>query len=143
MLESRFREEVIYWLSQYNTAKQRLDELSNQLKQSEGEIISLREKVSNLENQYNAAKEEINKLDELEKESTSAIAYYREKMDETISNLRKTIERYRVILGDDRTAFESSTVKILEDLKITQKIAESFVLFSFDIKFCLETNKGN
>ena len=68
LLESRFREEVEYWLSQYNTAKQRLDELSNQLKQSEGEVISLREKVSNLENHYNAIKEEINKLDELKKE---------------------------------------------------------------------------
>jgi hypothetical protein len=121
LLESRFREEVRYWLSQYNTAKQRLDELSNQLKQSEGEIISLREKVSNLEKHYNATKEEINKLDELEKESTSAIAYYRERMDEAISNLKKTIERYRAILGDDRVAFESSTVKILEDLKLTQE----------------------
>jgi hypothetical protein len=49
LLESRFREEVRYWLSQYNTAKQRLDESSNQLKKNEGEIISLREKVSNLE----------------------------------------------------------------------------------------------
>jgi hypothetical protein len=71
--------------------------------------------------QYNAAKEEINKLDELEKESTSDIAYYREKMDEAIDNLKRTIEKYRVILGDDRVAFESSTVKILEDLKLTQE----------------------
>jgi hypothetical protein len=42
-------------------------------------------------------------------------------MDEAINNLRKTIERYRAILGDDRVAFESSTVKILEDLKLTQE----------------------
>jgi hypothetical protein len=121
LLESRFREEVIYWLSQYNTAKQRLDELPNQLKQSEGEVTSLREKVSNLENLYKAKNEEVKKLDELEKESTSAIAYYRERMDDAINNLRKTIERYRAILGDDRVAFESSTVKILEDLKLTQE----------------------
>jgi len=121
LLEGRFREEVMYWLSQYNTAKQRLDELSNELKQSEGEVISLREKVSNLENLYKATNEEVKKLDELEKESTSIIAYYRERMDDAINNLRKTIERYRAVLGDDRVAFQSSTVKILEDLKLTQE----------------------
>jgi polyhydroxyalkanoate synthesis regulator phasin len=128
LLERGFRKEIEYWLSQYNSAKQRLDDLSNQLKQKEGEINTLKEKVSNLENQYNVAKEEtnrlnstINKLDELELESTSAITYYREKMDEAIRNLKRTIEKYRAILGDDRVAFESSTVKILEDLKLTQQ----------------------
>jgi polyhydroxyalkanoate synthesis regulator phasin len=128
LLERGFRKEIEYWLSQYNSAKQRLDDLSNQLKQKEGEINTLKEKVSNLENQYNVAKEEtnrlnstINKLDELERESTSAIAYYREKMDEAMRNLKRTIEKYRAILGDDRVAFESSTVKILEDLKLTQE----------------------
>jgi len=140
LLESRFREEVEYWLSQYNTAKQRLDELSNQLKKNEGEVISLREKVSNLENQYNATKEEINKLDELEKESTSAIAYYRERMDDAINNLRKTIERYRVILGDDRVAFESSTIKILEDLKLTQeKLQKVLPYFPLTLNFAWES----
>jgi chromosome segregation ATPase len=142
LLENRFREELRYWLSQYNTAKQRLDELSNQLKQSEGEIISLREKVRNLENQYNAAKEKVNKLDELEKESTSAIAYYRERMDEAINNLRKTIERYRAILGDDRVAFESSTVKILEDLKLTQeKLQKVLPYFPLILNFAWKRTK--
>jgi len=63
----------------------------------------------------------INKLDELERESTSAIAYYRERMDEAIRKLKDTIEKYRALLGDERVSFESSTVKILEDLKITQE----------------------
>jgi len=141
-LESRFREEVIYWLSQYNTAKQRLDELSNELKQSEGVVTSLREKVSNLENLYKAANEEVKKLDELEKESTSAIAYYREKMDESINNLKKTIERYRALLGDDRVAFESSTIKILEDLKLTQeKLQKVLSYFPVILNFAWEPTK--
>jgi chromosome segregation ATPase len=87
LLERAFRKEIEYWLSQYNSAKNMIDKLSNQLKQKEGEIISLKEKASYLENQYNSATEEINKLnstisklDELEKESTSDITYYREKM---------------------------------------------------------------
>jgi hypothetical protein len=63
----------------------------------------------------------INKLDELERESISAIAYYRERMDEAIRKLKDTIERYRALLGDERVSFESSTVKILEDLKSTQE----------------------
>jgi hypothetical protein len=142
LLESRFREEVIYWLSQYNTAKQRLDELSNQLKQSEGEVISLREKVSNLENLYKAKNEEVKKLDELEKESTSAIAFYRERMDNAINNLRKTIERYRAILGDDRVAFESSTIKILEDLKLTQeKLQKVLPYFPLILNFTWKPTK--
>jgi hypothetical protein len=92
------------------------------------EINSLKEKTSYWEARYNTAMEEvgrlnsiINKLDDLERESTSAIAYYRERMDEAIRNLKETIERYRALLGDERVSFESSTVKILEDLKITQE----------------------
>jgi chromosome segregation ATPase len=142
-LERAFRKEIKYWLSQYNSAKDMIDKLSNQLKQSEGEIDSLKEKANYLENQYNSTTEEINKLnstinklDELEKESTSDIAYYREKMNEAINNLKRTIEKYRALLGDDRVAFESSTVKILEDLKITQeKLQKVLPYFPLILKF--------
>jgi hypothetical protein len=78
----------------------------------------------------------INKLDELERESTSAIAYYRERMNEAIRNLKETIERYRALLGDERVSFESSTVKILEDLKITQEKLQKFLpYFPLILKF--------
>jgi hypothetical protein len=63
----------------------------------------------------------LDKLDELEKESTSAISLYQQRMDEAIEGLRKTIEKYRILLGDERVSFESSTLKVLEDLKITQE----------------------
>jgi hypothetical protein len=92
-LERRFRKEVNYWIDQYNSAKKDLEELSLRL----------------------------DKLDELEKESTSAISLYQQRMDEAIEGLRKTIEKYRILLGDERVSFESSTLKVLEDLKITQE----------------------
>jgi hypothetical protein len=71
--------------------------------------------------QYNFAREKLIHQDELEKESTSAISLYQQRMDEAIEGLRKTIEKYRVLLGDERVSFESSTLKVLEDLKITQE----------------------
>jgi hypothetical protein len=42
-------------------------------------------------------------------------------MDEAIRKLKEIIERYRVLLGDERVSFESYTVKLLEDLKSTQE----------------------
>jgi hypothetical protein len=84
----------------------------------------------------------INKLDELERESTSAIAYYRERMDEAIRKLKDTIEKYRALLGDERVSFESSTVKILEDLKITQeKLQKVSPYFPLILKFYWKPTK--
>jgi hypothetical protein len=143
LLEGRFREELNYWMNQYNSAKDMIDKLSGQLKQREEEVGSLKEKAGYYETQYNSAIEEINKLnstvnklDELERESTSDIAYYREKMDEAIRKLRETIEKYRVTLGDERVYFESSTLKILEDLKVTQeKLQKVSPYFPLILKF--------
>jgi hypothetical protein len=42
-------------------------------------------------------------------------------MDEAIRKLKETIERYRGILGDERVAFEYSTLKILEDLRLAEE----------------------
>jgi hypothetical protein len=127
-LERRFMEEVNYWINQYNSAKDAVDKLSNKLRQQEGEISNLRDEVNYLRAQYNSKSEEVskltltvNKLDELERESTSSISYYREKMEEAIKRLRETIEKYRAVLGDERVSFESKTLKVLEDLKLTQE----------------------
>jgi hypothetical protein len=127
-LERRFMEEVNYWIDQYNSAKDAVDKLSNKLRQQEGEISNLRDEVNYLRAQYNSKSEEVskltltvNKLDELERESTSSISYYREKMEEAIKRLRETIEKYRAVLGDERVSFESTTLKVLEDLKLTQE----------------------
>jgi hypothetical protein len=125
---ARSKEELEYLMQRYSYAREEVSRLSEKLKQSVEEINSLKEKTSYWETQYNTAREEvgklnsiINKLDELERESTSAITYYRERMNEAIRNLREIIERYRVLLGDERVSFESSTVKILEDLKLMQE----------------------
>jgi len=54
----------------------------------------------------------ITSLDEFERESTSAISLYQEKMKEAINSLRNTIEKYRVILGEERVSFKSSSLKV-------------------------------
>jgi type I site-specific restriction endonuclease len=109
LLERRFVDEVNYWINQYNSAKDAVDKLLNQLRQQEGEISNLRDEVNYWRAQYSSKSEEVgkltltvNKLDELERESTSSIAYYREKMGEAIKRLRETIEKYRAILGGER-----------------------------------------
>jgi archaellum component FlaC len=125
---AKSKEELEHLIQQYNTTKEEVSRLSEMLKQSVEEINSLKEKVGYWEARYNTTREEvgrlnstINKIDELERESTSAIEYYRGRMDEAIRKLKETIEKYRVLLGDERVSFESSTVKILEDLKLTQE----------------------
>ena len=65
--------------------------------------------------------ETIYKIDELKKESSSAILLYKERMDEAVERLRKTIEKYKMILGDEKVSFESTTLKVIEDLKITRE----------------------
>jgi predicted nucleic acid-binding Zn-ribbon protein len=125
---AKSKEELEHLIQQYNTTKEEINRLSEKLKQSEEEINNLKEKASYWEARYNTTREEIgrlnsiiNKIDELERESTSAIAYYRGRMDEAIRKLREVIERYRVLLGDERVSFEYSTLKILEDLRLAEE----------------------
>jgi archaellum component FlaC len=127
-LERRFRSEVSHWMNEYNSAKETVEKLSQQLNVSRDEISRLSGEVNNWKNQYNVARDEVNRLgstvnilDELEKESTEAISFYRERMEEAIRRLKNTIEKYRAILGDERVSFESSSLKVLEDLKTTQE----------------------
>jgi archaellum component FlaC len=127
-LERRFRSEVSYWMNEYNSAKEMVEKLSQQLNVSRDEISRLSGEVNNWKNQYNVARDEVNRLgstvnilDELEKESTEAISFYRERMEEAIRRLKNIIEKYRAILGDERVSFESSSLKVLDDLKITQE----------------------
>jgi len=146
---ARSKEELEYLMQRYSSAREEVERLSEKLKQSVDEINNLRDKASYWEAQYNTAREEvgrlnsiINKLDDLERESTSAIAYYRGRMDEAIRNLKETIERYRALLGDERVSFESSTVKILEDLKLTQeKLQKVLPYFPLILKFYWKPTK--
>jgi predicted metal-dependent hydrolase len=105
-----------------------VENLSQQLNVSKDEISRLSGEVNNWKNQYNTAQEEVDRLisivnasDAFEKESTAAISVYKERMEEAIRALQNTIEKYRVILGDERVSFESSSLKVLDDLKITQE----------------------
>jgi len=146
---TKSKEELEHLIQQYNTTKEEVSRLSEMLKQSEEEINNLKEKVGYWEAQYNTAREEverlnstINKIDELERESTLAIAYYRGRMDEAIRKLKEIIERYRVLLGDERISFESSTVKLLEDLRLTQeKLQKVLPYFPLILNFSWKPTK--
>jgi plasmid maintenance system antidote protein VapI len=146
---ARSKEELEHLIQQYNTTKEEANRLSEMLKQSVEEINNLKEKVGYWEARYNTAREEvgrlnstINKIDELERESTSAIAYYRGRMDEAIRKLKEIIERYRVLLGDERVSFEYSTLKILEDLKLTQeKLQKVLPYFPLVLNFSWKPTK--
>jgi hypothetical protein len=127
-LEKRFSSEVNHWINEYNSAKEMVEKLSQQLNVSGDEISRLSAEVNNWKDKYNAAKEEANKLssivnasDAFEKESATAISLYKERIEEAIRALQNTIEKYRVILGDERVSFESSSLKVLDDLKITRE----------------------
>jgi plasmid maintenance system antidote protein VapI len=146
---TRSKEELEHLIQQYNTTREEVSRLSEKLEQSVEEINNLKEKASYWEARYNTTREEIgrlnsiiNKIDDLERESTSAIAYYRGRMDEAIRKLKEIIERYRVLLGDERISFESSTVKILEDLKLTQeKLQKVLPYFPLILNFSWKPTK--
>ena len=106
-LEERFRAEVNYWMGRYESANAELNNLAAQHNAAQKKIEDLTLQVR--------------RLDELEVESTSAISFYRRQVDEAIEGLRNTIEKYRTILGGERVAFETATLKVLEDLKITKE----------------------
>jgi chromosome segregation ATPase len=128
LLEERFRAEVSYWINEYNMARERLNQLEQEYNSAKETITNLtneynlvRERINQLQEQHNSTLETISSMDRLEKESNQAILHYRERMDEAIKALRNTVEKYRVILGDERVSFESSTLKVLEDLKLSQE----------------------
>jgi len=114
LLERMFRDEINYWVNEYNSARESLDKLIRQYN-------SIKESLSECIDKYTSMEEAIYRIDELERESNSAILLYMERMDEAVERLRKTIEKYRMILGDEKVSFESSTLKVLEDLKITKE----------------------
>jgi archaellum component FlaC len=150
------KEYVSYWKNKYNSMQDEVNklntkvgELSSKLNEANEKIDSLDKELYDWKSKYESTKEEANRLksiigsmDELERESVDAISYYREKMNEAIDNLKRTIEKYRAILGDDRVAFESSTVKILEDLKLTQeKLQKVLPYFPLILNFALKPTK--
>ncbi len=107
-LRERFMGEVGYWMSRYNAAEE-------ELKKTAEKVDSLNKVLS-----YQ---------DGLEYESSSAISYYRQGMEEAISKLRNTVEKYRTILGDERVSFESASLKVLEDLNSAEKRLEKVLTY--------------
>ncbi|MEZ0346230.1 MAG: hypothetical protein ABWK01_06750, partial [Infirmifilum sp.] len=88
-LERSFRTEINYWVGRYKEAEARVNGLSQTLKYE----------------------------DELEKETVAQISIYKQQMQEAINGLKKTIEKYKPLLGEDRVAFESETLDLLREMK--------------------------
>jgi len=106
-LEKRFRAEVNYWIDKYNSVNTELNNLTAQYSDAEKQIEELTL--------------QIRIMNELEVESTSAISFYQLQMEEAIKGLKNAIEKYQSILGGERVAFESSSLRALEDLKVTKE----------------------
>jgi len=114
-LQEKFRKEVSYWMNQYYIASEELKKNVIKVSQLEGEVNSLNKVVS-----YQ---------DKLENEATSAISDYKQRMEEAVNKLKNTIEKYRIILGDERVSFESASLKVLEDLKLTENKLEKVLAY--------------
>ena len=150
------QKDVSYWRSQYNSMQDevselnaKVGELSSKLNEANERIYSLEVELGDWKSKYESTREEVDRLrsiigsmDELERESVYVISYYREKMSDAIDSLKRTIEKYRVVLGDDRVAFESSTVKLLEDLRLTQeKLQKVLPYFPLILNFAWKPTK--
>ena len=132
-LEKAFREEVTYWIEQYRRAEEQLEATSRrttaledevrrareELQKVGGEVASLESLLREKEDEAAALRQALAYRDQLEEEALRAV--YQEKLEEAISGLRRTVEKYRALLGEDKVAFESAVVKILEEYKITQE----------------------
>ncbi|MEM4970327.1 MAG: glycoside hydrolase family 99-like domain-containing protein [Sulfolobales archaeon] len=120
LLERAFRAEISYWINEYNSAREELESLKRRLAMLEDDVHRLSSTV-----EY---------LDGLERESLSAISIYRQRMLDAIEGLRRAVERYRLLLGDDRVAFERSVLGVLEDLRDAEdslyRLARYFPLIS-------------
>mgnify|MGYP001095091950 CR=1 FL=1 len=120
-LESRFREEVDYWVGRYNSANAELNNLATQLNAAERRIEDLVARHNAAQRRIEDLTLQVRSLGELEVESTSAISFYQQQLEEAIKGLKNTVEKYRSILGEERVAFETATLKVLEDLKVTRE----------------------
>ena len=134
MLEKSFRAEINYWSKKYKEASEKYDEAMKKMKEYEAKISPLESKISALNQSLAEKQAEVARLeervedlsqtlkyeDELEAESTSALAIYKQQMEEAIEGLKRTIEKYSPLLGEDRVRFESESLKVLEDLHITK-----------------------
>jgi len=113
-LEERFRAEVNYWVDKYSSAYARLNSANAELNNLAAQHDAALKKIEDL-------KLEVRRLDGLEAESSTAISLYKQQVEEAIKGLKNTIEKYRSILGEERVAFESASLKVLEELKFTKE----------------------
>jgi hypothetical protein len=122
LLEKSFRAEINYWMNKYNKANEEIKKIESKNKSLNQSLKESQEKVSELT-------QTLSYEDELEKESTSAITFYKQQMNEAISKLKQTIEKYRILLGDERVSFELASLKALENLHITKENLDKVIKY--------------
>jgi DNA repair exonuclease SbcCD ATPase subunit len=81
------------------------------------EYNSTIENYDNLNKKYEEIAKRIDNINELQKESANIIDNYRENIEELISKLEETINKYSKVVGEEYLKFDRSFVEILKENK--------------------------
>jgi flagellar biosynthesis chaperone FliJ len=117
----------------------------NEMNKLTEEYNSTIEKYDNLNKKYEEIAKRIDNINELQKESANVIDSYRENIEELISKLEETINKYSKVVGEEYLKFDRSFVEILKENKNIPtdylKVAKYFPLIkrvSFESKLVKE-----
>jgi flagellar biosynthesis chaperone FliJ len=89
----------------------------NEMNKLTEEYNSTIENYDNLNKKYEEITKHIDNINELQKESANVIDNYRENIEELISKLEETIEKYSKVVGEEYLKFDRSFVEILKENK--------------------------
>jgi hypothetical protein len=93
------------------------EKYKNEMNKLTEEYNSTIEKYNDLNKKYEEIVKRIDNINELQKESTNVIDNYSKDVEELISKLEKTIEKYSKVVGEEYLKFDRSFVEILKENK--------------------------
>jgi len=93
------------------------EKYKNEMNKLTEEYNSTIENYDELNKKYEEIVKHIDNINELQKESSNVINNYRENIDELISKLEETIEKYSKVVGEEYLKFDRSFVEILKENK--------------------------
>jgi len=93
------------------------EKYKNEMNKLTEEYNSTIENYDNLNKKYEEIAKYIDNINELQKESANVIDNYRENIEELISKLEETIEKYSKVVGEEYLKFDRSFVEILKENK--------------------------
>jgi hypothetical protein len=89
----------------------------NEMNKLTEEYNSTIEKYNDLNKKYEEIVKHIDSINELQKESTNVIDNYSKDVEELISKLEETINKYSKVVGEEYLKFDRSFVEILKENK--------------------------